>query len=76
MLVPELMLGQQLSVYDFLKDDVTKWKEFVAKFSHSSVLKMNGNAFHTSSCGHWTIAVLLLQRLILFGRDDGIAVEK
>ena len=68
MLVPEILLGQQLHLYDFFGADRAKWVQLLERWNHSLVMRMNGNAYHSSCIGSYTIASLLTTRMQSFGK--------
>ena len=63
----EFWAGMQLSLKDYLQHDLQRYHQLTKLFSYSDFIKMAGNAFHISSCGHWTIAVLMMPRFVKFG---------
>ena len=70
MLVPEVLLGQQLHLYDFLGADQQKWQELLTRWNQSLVTRLNGNAYHSSCIGSYTVASLLTTRMKSFGKIE------
>ena len=65
--VEEFWAMQQLSLPMYFGTDTGKYAKLLKSFSYSDLIRMAGNAFHVSSCGHWMLAVLLLPRFSDFG---------
>ena len=57
----EFLSGQQIALTDFLssKED---WLRVRDAYSYSELCRFGGNAFHSSSCGCFSVATLLLPR--------------
>ena len=64
----ELFASQQISFRDFFGTNPTKYAEAVRQFNYSDLINMAGYSFHTGSCGHFAIALLLLPKLESFAR--------
>ena len=59
--------GQQVSFVDYLGSDESRFRQIAKRFTYGSFIRLAGNAFHTSSCGHFALAALLLPRFSSFG---------
>ncbi len=58
----EFLAGQQLSLADYMPLDERYWDLVCKEFSYNAIIKIGGNAFHSTSAGAFSVSCLLLPR--------------